>query len=159
MGDKLIITWNEFGELLDILCNDIEQSNYKFNYVVAIPRGGLSIGQKISHYFKVPLLTNISNHLVDRKNKYLVVDDISDTGATLLNFADNFNRRIMFRTAVLHLKVNSRYIPHFVASNPVIDNDCWILYPWEDNNCNPVEEQQNHLRRTMMLCETNGIKI
>ena len=54
---KLIITDSDFRGLVNTLCRNIANSDWRPDYVVGITRGGLSPAVMISHYFDVPCET------------------------------------------------------------------------------------------------------
>jgi hypoxanthine phosphoribosyltransferase len=54
---QLVISDLEFRGLVNKLCRDIANSDWRPDYVVGITRGGLTPATMISHYFKVPCET------------------------------------------------------------------------------------------------------
>lgn len=59
--DKLVITQDQFTNLVSKICRDISVSKWKPDYIVGITRGGLTPAVMISHYFNVPMHTlNVS---------------------------------------------------------------------------------------------------
>ncbi len=54
---ELIITDAEFRGLVQKLCRDISNSNWRPDYVVGLTRGGLQPALMISHYFNIPCET------------------------------------------------------------------------------------------------------
>lgn len=155
MSDTLpckLISWDDFYDLCRILANQIRDSGYRVDMIVAIGRGGYFPGRilsdmlnvrnltsfKIEHYqsaqrsanalVKYPLSAN-----VDRQ-RILLVDDVSDSGDTFQVAIEHVNkcgpvREI--RTAVIHHKTVSRFKPDYFAE--VITEWNWLLYPWAVN--------------------------
>jgi len=68
----------------------------------------------ISHRTGLKLVDKISD-------KILVVDDILDTGETLKNIKNDI--------VCLHKKPHTITEP--IVYSELIDNDFWIVYPWE----------------------------
>jgi hypoxanthine phosphoribosyltransferase len=54
---QLVISDQEFQGLVNKLCRDIANSDWRPDYVVGITRGGLTAATMISHYFNVPCET------------------------------------------------------------------------------------------------------
>jgi hypoxanthine phosphoribosyltransferase len=104
---KSLISYNDYKNLINKICRDINVSDWRPDYVVGITRGGLLPAVMISQYFDIPCETlKISlrdgseqeSNLWMSEDAYgynadevgdpcckniLVVDDINDTGATL----------------------------------------------------------------------------
>jgi len=59
--NKHVVRFKHFKKYVSIICQQIQESNWKPDYVVGITRGGLLPAVMISHYLKVPMHTlNIS---------------------------------------------------------------------------------------------------
>ena len=59
--NKHIIKFKQFKGYVNIICQQVQQSGFKPDYVVGITRGGLLPAVMISHYLKVPMHTlNVS---------------------------------------------------------------------------------------------------
>lgn len=155
---KLIVSWEAFICYAEKLCKEIEQT-YDFDYVYGIPRGGLVLGTIISHYFNKPFKLSISPNLVDKVHRYLVVDDLVQTGTTLLKFSDHYNQRIKYRTAVIHQKTSARFHPDYVIEKEIIPDNNWIIYPYEKQDVDPLEETQKHLKKCMEICCNHKVEI
>lgn len=116
--------------------------------VVGVVRGGLPMAVMLSHELDVPMSTLEATHYDDTERKdsvevtdvavneievgetVLLVDDVVDTGRTLMEIKrvwdeyDSFS----YATAVWHKKSHS-------AADPMISvdqTDRWIVYPWEE---------------------------
>ena len=88
---KRIVTYQEFGKLLDLLVAKLEA--YKFDYVYGPPRGGLPIAVHLSHHLDIELVDrdytcpSCNTHL-DRdenasKNLYQIGAHLWNTGEIL----------------------------------------------------------------------------
>ena len=75
---KKFISWDELDRLVDELCDMIPDNQYEGIY--AIPRGGLIIGVMMSHKLGLPMIDRLQSYY---GKKFLIVDDIADTGVTL----------------------------------------------------------------------------
>lgn len=84
--------------------------------VYGIPRGGNILATLISYYYDIPLLQAPAKGCI-------VVDDIADTGETLLHYKS----KGYFITTMYYHK-QSKVVPDIWFAEK---NDEWIVYPWE----------------------------
>lgn len=126
----------------------VSESNYLPDVIVAVSRGGLVPARIVSdvmnvdgvHSIKASLWGvggRISNevliHGVElpiKDKKVLIIDDVVDTGLTLIkivSYVKSFGP-IDVKTAVLHVKPSSKYLPDYYVSK--LDEWLWVIYPW-----------------------------
>jgi len=144
-----LVSWDEFYQLCCDLAEQVRQSGYQFDTLLAIGRGGYMparilsdvlgimnlISFKIEHYHGAhkssqavvayPLLNNAE------MKKVLLVDDVSDSGDTFEVALAHVKQRAApeeIRTAVLHYKTVATNEPDFYAG--VIRQWRWLIYPW-----------------------------
>lgn len=114
------ITWNKVASLCQKISKQIKD---KYAFIYGIPRGGLPVAVHLSH------LTGISMNFDtfgSGKPKYIVVDDINDTGRTMRPHIRNdkcitialFERE----DAECKADIVGEYIHH---------ND-YLVFPWEN---------------------------
>lgn len=115
---NIYITWSAVDEGVEKLAEEIRHSKLQFDGIYAIPRGGLIIGVMLSHKLDLPLL-------IYPTEKTLVVDDIGDTGRTLMRLK---NRKIACLFSTRWTKVR----PDFSIYKKLSKED-WIVFPWEKN--------------------------
>jgi len=141
------INWEEIENDCVILYKKINK-NFKFDCIVAICRGGWVPARIISDLSNVNLIGSLRIESYDVYNKkeakitqdvsidvkdknVLLVDDIADTGDTLMLAKEylikKFPKNLM--TATLHYKQKSKIRPDFFVKE--VENDVWIIYPWE----------------------------
>jgi hypoxanthine phosphoribosyltransferase len=107
------------NDMIMNLINRVKNDNITFDGVYGIPRGGLILATVISHYLHLPILMAPSNNS-------LVVDDISDTGETLMG--------------IKHKKILTLFYTTWSISKPdyfydyKLRKEDWIVFPWEDSN-------------------------
>jgi hypoxanthine phosphoribosyltransferase len=132
--EKRIITYKEYGKLLDKLVETISKSDCikDIKNVLGIYRGGLPIAVHLSHYFDWDFIED--HHFNISTDSFIgnliVVDDIADTGKTLndLNIHYNFSgQHHIWPSATLFYKKRSIYKPTFYVE----ETDKWIVFPWE----------------------------
>ena len=131
--------WN----IIDDLVKEISSRAgiYKPTHIVGIARGGLVPAVMLSHRLNLPMETlgvsfrdNKATHHTKFKPiddaRYLIVDDINDSGTTFKVVTDIFkNRRLQHRTAALINKEKSDFDVDFYGE--MFYHDDWINFPWE----------------------------
>ena len=131
--------WNTIEDLVKVIAGRV----CKFNptHIVGIARGGLVPAVMLSHHLNLPMETlgvsfrdNKATHHTKFKPiddaRYLIVDDINDSGTTFKVVTDIFkNRRLQHRTAALINKEKSYFNVDFYGE--MFYHDDWINFPWE----------------------------
>ncbi len=145
-----MVSWDEAYRLAKILANKIKRSGFTPDLVIGIARGGFVpactvcdlliqkdlVSVKTEHWgiaaasgrakikYSLPIEADISG------KRILVVDDVADTGDTFFVVTDHINRKnpAEIRTAVLHYKTSSIFIPDYWGEKQ--DEWKWIIYPW-----------------------------
>ncbi len=143
---KIHYPYNEFREDLKILTNKIDQ---EFDTIVPISRGGLSIGQMLGEFYNIRQVYAINTigyegtkkldevkvfHLpnLENGNRVLVVDDIVDSGDTLVAVLDILKReypKVKFFTASLFYKPTAVIEPTWWARQ----TEDWIEFFWSED--------------------------
>jgi len=98
--------------------------------IVAIPRGGLSVAHIIAEYLNIKEIELYDPNMVYEGN-VLLIDDINDSGDTLIEILNNANRFVRGRvlTAVLAQRHSSKLSADFIGE--IINHDEYVLFPWE----------------------------
>ena len=138
---KEYCTWQEIELLVEGLAHTIQISGKKFDVILAITNGGIiparliareldvnhiqfiPIRNKQLHIEEMPLLVN--------GTKYLVIDDIYDTGDTydkVYSVIREFDCDFAF--LITRYKDSNASL---VAK--VLDHQKWIVFPWEKKCC------------------------
>ncbi|NYZ77112.1 phosphoribosyltransferase [Candidatus Micrarchaeota archaeon] len=142
----LRISWEEAAKLCEELVHKTEY--YKPDILVGVSRGGLVplrifsdvLGIKrlgvlgIQFYKKIGETSDFPEITHDlpidvRGKKVLIIDDVADTGKSLIAAREYVNRKGAkeIKTATIHFKPHSILKPdYFVAVTTA-----WIIYPWE----------------------------
>lgn len=137
------------------VCRAMAQAQYRPDAIIALSRGGLDFGVKVSNWFDdvelVPLVWQTRDggdrdivKLREVLSKYeggtiLVVDDICDSGVTLdgINtvvdrFTESVNNVIVDYAVALH-KESSSFEPTWTGRIILPDEeDTWWVFPWEN---------------------------
>ncbi|TAG78386.1 MAG: phosphoribosyltransferase [Burkholderiales bacterium] len=150
----LYITWEKYHRLIEQLALVVHDSNWEFDHIICIARGGLRVGDQLSRIFDKPLAIMstssyvaeggtvrgkllVSEHLTMTSAtlgaRVLVVDDMVDSGHTLHVVKEELPRRYAHltevRTAVIWKKGISTFHPdYFVDYLPASP---WIHQPFE----------------------------
>lgn len=111
---KRYVTWKEVEDYIRSIC--VQFSDQDITGVYGIPRGGLVFATMLSHRLNIPLLQAPCEGC-------LVVDDISDTGKTLVHFKESG-----YLISTMFYKDNSLVEPDYYYLKKYDD---WIVYPWE----------------------------
>lgn len=109
----------------EILAGKIRRSGLAINNIYGIPRGGLIPAIILSHLIEAPLLLD-ENQI---NSQTLIIDDISDSGKTLMDLTNQFASDSDLKTATLWINPTTTFIPTFHAR--VNDKDVWIIFPFE----------------------------
>ena len=132
---KEYISWDDFDNMVDELADMIPEGVYEGVY--AVPRGGLITGVMLSHKLNLPFIDRLQSYY---GKKFLIVDDIADTGETLNRFkAEIYDYADI---ATIHYHKQSIVEPAYWVQEK---GDKWIVYPWEKKNS---EEIQDYLKET-----------
>lgn len=119
---KQYISWNKVENYIDEIQDfykDIELTG-----VYGLPRGGLVLAVMISHRLNIPMLLSPIQGC-------LIVDDICDSGESLLHYAQNssaFDKPLYHITTMMY-KENNLVKPEFYFMKK---KDKWIVFPWEE---------------------------
>lgn len=121
---KIQYSWEDFRNDIEKLVEVYFPLRSHFKNIYGIPRGGLIPAVVLSHRLKIPMI-------FDKKkiSKYtLIVDDISDSGETLMKLLKGKKYNVSVIT--LWTTLTTKRVPDLLL-NVVKDND-WIIFPWED---------------------------
>lgn len=105
--------------------------------VLGFSRGGLVPANYISQWYDIPMFCInkgvFFNCELTTYNEILIIDDINDTGNTLLEFKTKYGENQGFKYAALIDNAGSKfetdYAGHYINKNEVPD---WIVFPWEE---------------------------
>jgi hypothetical protein len=141
-------SWDQIYDMLLNLAIRIKQSEFRPELIVGVSRGGWAPGRilsdllanthtaniKIEFYVGIgktarrPVVTQPISEDISGK-KILVVDDVSDTGESLIVALEHVRERGAggIRTVTIYHKPHSKFKPDFFAET----TSNWIIFPWE----------------------------
>ena len=167
---KIYYSWQDVqGACLDI-AKQINNSDWRPDYIVGLTRGGLIPAVLLSQYLEIPMKSldvslrdggdcvsnlsmaedafgyNAANVGDPLCKNILIVDDINDTGATFAWIKEDWQSGCLPNDArwdyVWGYNVRFATLTNNSASSELVDysvwevnkaeEDCWLVYPWED---------------------------
>lgn len=142
------LSWDDIQRLSEKVTEKITSNGFIPDLVVAISRGGFDPARIICDQLLIKRLASIQIEYYTGINetnaipkivfplnadikdlKVLVVDDVSDSGKSLL-YAKEYLEELEpaeVKSATLHYKPWSKYRPDYYAQ----EVNTWIIYPWE----------------------------
>jgi uncharacterized protein len=151
----LVVSWEQYHHLIEQLAIKIYQSGWEFNQIICLAKGGLRVGDILARLYRQPLAIlavssyggaqnqdqgtitfaqSITMTSPSLGNRVLVVDDLADSGVTLIESCRWLQQHHAtsiqeLKTAVLWCKGCSQITPDYyvdyLPSNP------WIHQPFE----------------------------
>jgi hypoxanthine phosphoribosyltransferase len=146
----LYLTWSDIQLLAEKTADMIKEDGFKPDILIAVSRGGFDPARVISDQLGIRKLASLQinyyngmNEKMDKPEilfplnakvdglKVLVIDDVSDSGHSLLAVKKYVEEKgaAAVKIATLHHKPWSEFKPDYFAE----EVDKWILYPWEPN--------------------------
>lgn len=153
-------TWPDFEKQIATLCENIQTSNWKPEYIVGITRGGLIPATVLSHCLQIKMYSlDISlrdNYEVESNcwmaedayngKNILIIDDINDTGKTFSWLCNDWQSSCMpgdlytwdtiwnqsTRFGVLINNFSSNFKKVRYSSINLQKTNEWINFPWEN---------------------------
>lgn len=151
----LHVSWDEYHRLIEQLALQVHESGYRFASLLCLARGGLRIGDVFSRLYDVPLailaassyraaagtrqgMLDIAEFITMTgaalQGNLLLVDDLVDSGVTLLRVIEHLRKRYPdlqeVRTAVLWYKAASAARPDYFVQH--LADSPWIHQPFEE---------------------------
>ena len=119
-NNKFFYSWDQFESDCNKIAGLIKKNGRKIDSLYGIPRGGLVLAVRLSHKLGLPLIM----HNADIGKETLIVDDIADSGDTMIGFLG----RKKYVTATLFCNPSSKYAPTYFCRKKTN----WIVFPWEE---------------------------
>ncbi|KUO91107.1 MAG: phosphoribosyltransferase [Thermocladium sp.] len=148
MVELKVVTWNDVTTYLLHIVEEMGRDRFKPDIVVGIMRGGVVAARLIGDFLGVdsissmevkfykgigeqgdePRITQPLTVAVEGK-KVLVIDDIADSGNTLITAVEYIKnmKPMQVKTATLLVKPWSKFKPDYYGGETTM----WIVFPWE----------------------------
>lgn len=175
----LPVSWSQYHLTAQKLAATILSHNLHLDEIVAISRGGLTLGHLLSDFLILPvstftiqsysdyqtrgeakIISGISKPLTGKQ--VLLVDDVADSGTTIkraLEYLHTFNPAGI-TTVTMFYKPTSSYRPDFFARQ----TRKWILFPYESTEMiniltRKMESEGKNKAQIQEFIEKNGYNI
>jgi uncharacterized protein len=144
--DFLVLTWNKSHGYVHDLAKKIEKGNEKFDVIIAIARGGVTVGHMLSDFLATPLASftmtsykgfekqdkpYISYELKNsfEGKKVLLVDELSDTGTSFTHGVEYLKQlgASEIKTAAIFIREYTKFVPDFYVKAA----NSWVVFPWD----------------------------
>ncbi|MEN9517678.1 MAG: hypothetical protein RLZZ381_266 [Cyanobacteriota bacterium] len=149
----LSVTWSEYHHKIESLAVNIYKSNWQFDHIVCLAKGGLRVGDILCRLYNKPLailstasyggnnnqqrgVIKFSKHLSTIEpigDRILLVDDLVDSGVSLSEsitwLKTHYPEITEIRTAVIWYKSTSVKTPDYYLE--YLPNNPWIHQPFE----------------------------
>ncbi|HUN94563.1 MAG TPA: phosphoribosyltransferase family protein [Burkholderiaceae bacterium] len=151
----LYVSWDEYHRAIEQLVVAVYEGGYRFDSLLCLARGGLRVGDVFSRVYDMPLgilaassyreasgtqqgNLDIAEYITmtggGLHGKLLLVDDLVDSGVTLIRVIETLKKRFTelseVRTAVIWYKACSTYRPDFYVQD--LPSSPWIHQPFEE---------------------------
>ena len=136
-SNREYLSWDEIENLIKIIGSKIREKNEKYDSIIGIKNGGIIPARLISKELEINEIEFISNkqnhynksfHSISKEKKYLLIDEIYDTGKTFLEIKDYLkNIEYNFVCLLSRYKIDDDKI----IVGKILNNKKWIVFPWE----------------------------
>lgn len=150
--ERLYYSYNDFIKDLKVLSQKID---FKFDSILAVSRGGMTIGHFLGEYFDIRDVYCVNSIGYDgikqlesveifnlpnfkRAKNILIVDDIVDSGKTMKELIKNLKGLdLNIKTASIFYKESAKFKPDFFVKYA----DCWIDFFWSEDLKNDTNDR------------------
>lgn len=123
-------SWSKVENSVKVIQDKLDEYNpSSFLGVLAIPNGGyipaVLVSKILGFHGKIKPITD----QVMREGKWIIVDDIADSGKTAKVVKDRFPNALVVALAVANQAKSTLDVKSFIYGEDIDDN--WIQFPWE----------------------------
>jgi len=143
--NKLYVSWEEFHKDTKTLADKIKELNEEWVGILSVTRGGLVPAGMMASELTIKLIETISISSYENKERaglkilkhpdinlvkdgkgWLVIDDLVDKGETAKEI-----RNLFPRATIATVYAKSKGMPYADLYAKDLDQDTWIVFPWE----------------------------
>lgn len=117
------LSWKDYIDMIFKLEKLIRKYGKKIDYIYGVPRGGFIPAVVLSHALNIPI---ISNFLDGKDGTVLIVDDLVDTGKTVIDLIV-MRKKMDVIVATLFKHKKCKVFPDIYVK----ENLGWIVFPYE----------------------------
>lgn len=161
-GKHLYVSWDEYHLLIERLALKVAHSQWEFDQILCLARGGMRPGDVLSRVFDKPLaIMSTSSYRAEAgtiqgrldlakyitmprgelEGRVLLVDDLADSGVTLEAVVNRLREQPAIqelKSAVIWVKGVSKYTPDYFVER--LETSPWIHQPFEEyDNLRPQQ--------------------
>ena len=146
--NELILSWEEVHKEALELAEIISLSEIKYDGIIAITKGGLFPALIVSTFLRIDYIDTICIRSYKKKkqketklikspigkmniSKWLIIDDLTDTGETIEMTKSFFGTYSTVDVGVLYTKPKGHHTVDYSIKK--FFQDTWIVFPWEKN--------------------------
>lgn len=135
---KDYLDWNDIENLVKKTALKIKENNKKYDLIIGIKNGGIIPAKLISReldindidFISVKMDQMFTSNNFPRNKKYLLIDEIYDTGKTFFTVNKFFNS---FEYDYACLISRYRIIDNSkIITGEILNHNKWIVFPWEN---------------------------
>jgi hypoxanthine phosphoribosyltransferase len=166
----LWVSWDDYHRSIERLALEVYQSEWKFDQILCLARGGMRVGDVLSRIFDLPLgilstssyreaagtrqgALDIAQFITITRGtlsgRVLLVDDMVDTGNTFMKVQDHLREQFPaiteLRSAVIWWKGHSLATPDYCVER--LPSNPWIHQPFEDYDSLRPHQLETWLRK------------
>ena len=134
------LDWNNIENLVKKTALKIKENNKKYDLIIGIKSGGIIPAKLISRELNINNIDFISVKMnqiftssnFPRNKKYLLIDDIYDTGKTFFTvnkFFNSFDFHYACLVSRYRITDNNSKI---IIIGEILNHNKWIVFPWEN---------------------------
>jgi uncharacterized protein len=135
---KEYLDWNDIENLVKRTVSKIKENNKKYDIIIGIKNGGIIPAKLISRELDIDDIDFISvkkNQMFissnfPRNKRYLVIDEIYDTGKTFLAINEFFNSfEYDYACLISRYRITEN---KKIISGEILNHNKWMVFPWEN---------------------------
>lgn len=134
------LDWNNIENLVKKTALKIKENNKKYDLIIGVKNGGIIPAKLISRELNINNIDFISVKMnqiftssnFPRNKKYLLIDDIYDTGKTFFTvnkFFNSFDFDYACLVSRYRITDNNSKI---IIIGEILNHNKWIVFPWEN---------------------------